>query len=559
VAAVGVGVTSTVGVPVGGGALTVGGSVGGGLAVAPNVAVAGAVAVDEGSAAIGDGVAVGFEAACAQAIRSSVVNAPRTSQRVMCADTSRDGAWIAAAAVTHNTDAVKDRLDSPDGLWLPPGMSRRSFLKLTGLAAAGAAVLPYGFLQAASAASAPDSLGLGATYDVSANLQWANHRLVVVSTAHVTNTTPSSVTALTFNLVPAKIGQISMNGVTVDGSSASASLDDMNVIVHLNSALAPNASADVTIRYSAHFNSTNPNRKWLFAERHGIVTAYRWIPWLSNRYPFKTPLFGDAFATQIASRVDVSLTSDRAGMIYATPGTRVSVSGNTQTFVAYNVRDFNFTASPDYHVTSENHGGVQFDYYTIELSQHNLAVHAKQAFDKYTALVGAFPYSRMFVAETSPGFAMESPQGFWIPDSYTTADATFGVIHEVGHMWFYAAVGSNQATEPFADEALVEYLTRTIEGYRGSKVPTTNLDGSVYDYTSDTYYEVIYIQGSNYLNAYRKRVGDSNFYAGLRAYYQQYKWKMGGTKQLLTTLDAHSGGNGGGHHARFPGLFPPGS
>ena len=438
-------------------------------------------------------------------------------------------------------------------------MSRRSFLKLTGLAAAGAAVLPYGFVQAVSAVSAPDSLGLSATYNVSANLQWANHRLVVVSTAHVTNTTPSSVTALTFNLVPAKIGQIAMNGVTVNGSAASTSLDDMNVIVQLNSPLVPNASADVTIRYSAHFNSTNPNRKWLFAERHDIVTAYRWIPWLSQRATFKTPLFGDAFTTQVASRVDVSITADRAGMVYAAPGTRTLVSGNTQNFTAYNVRDFNFTASPDYHVVTETHGGVEFDYYTIDLSQAAFAKYAKQAFDKYVGLLGAYPYSKMFVAEISPGFAMESPQGFWIPDSYTPADVKFAVIHEVGHQWFYAAVGSNQATEPFADEAIAEYLTRTIEGFRGSKVPTTNLDGSVYDYTSDTYYEVIYIQGSNYLNAYRQRVGDSNFYAGLRAYYQAYKWQMGGTKQLLTTLDAHSGGLGGGHHARFPSLFPPGS
>jgi hypothetical protein len=408
-----------------------------------------------------------------------------------------------------------------------------------------------------SAASAPDSLGLTATYNVTANLGWSTRHMNVVSTAHVTNTTASSVSSLTFNLVPAKIGRISMNGVTVNGSSASASLDDMNVIVHLNSSLAPNASADVTIRYGATFNSTNPNRKWLFAERHAIVTAYRWIPWLSNRYTFKTPLFGDAFTTQIASRVDVRITADRAGLIYAAPGARPVMNGNTATFVAFNVRDFNFSASPEYHLGTETHGGVQFDYYTIELSQNGFAYNAKKAFDKYVGFLGAFPYSRMFVVETSPGFAMESPQGFWIPENYTPSDVAFAVLHEVGHMWFYSSVGSDQATQPFADEALVEYLTRTMAGFRGSHCATSNLDGSVYDYTSDCYYDVIYIQGSNYLNAYRKKVGDSKFYAGLRAYYQAYKNKMGGTRQLLLALQAQSGV--GGFHARFPSLFPPGS
>jgi hypothetical protein len=419
--------------------------------------------------------------------------------------------------------------------------------------------LPSGMGPTARAVASSDSLGLSATYDVSANLQWANRRLVVASTATVTNTTSSPVTTLNFNLVPAKIGRINMNGVTVNGNAASASLDDMNVIVRLPSPLAANSTASVTIRYSAIFNSTNPNRKWLFAERHSIVTAYRWIPWLSNRYSFKTPLFGDAFATQIASRVDVHLTSDRAGMIYAAPGTRTSVSGNTQNFVAYNVRDWNFTASPYYHVGTESHGGIQFEYYTIALSQSSFARYAKQAFDKYVPLVGAYPYSRLFIAETSPGFAMELPQGFWIPDSYKPADVKFAVIHEVAHQWFYASVGSNQATEPFADEAVAEFLTRTIEGFRGTKHPTANLDGSVYDYTSDSYYEVIYIQGSNYLNAYRKRVGNAAFYAGLRAYCSRYKWKMGGTKQLLMTLDEFANGKGGGHHARFPSIFPAGS
>jgi hypothetical protein len=408
-------------------------------------------------------------------------------------------------------------------------------------------------------AAPSDSIGLSATYDVSANLQWSNRKLVVASTAIVKNTTSSSVTVLTFNLVPAKIGRINMNGVTVNGSAVSANVDDMNVIVHLNTALAPNATANVTIRYSAIFNSTNPNRKWLFAQRHGIVTAYRWIPWLSNRYAFKTPLFGDAFTTQTATRVDVSITADRGGIIIAAPGTRTSVSGNTQKFTAFNVRDWNFSASPDYRVGTETYGGVRLEYYTINQSQATFAKYAKQALNKYVPLLGSYPDSKMFIAETSPGFAMESPQGFWIPDSYRVKDVQFAVIHEVAHAWFYGAVGSDQAKQPFADEAVTEMLTRLLAGNRGSHCANDNLDGSVYSYTSDCYYEVIYIQGTNYLNAYRNRVGDSNFWQGMRAYIAQYKWKMGGTKQLLQTLDAYSNGKGGGHHNRFPSLFPVGS
>src|SRR5688572_16644675 len=55
-----------------------------------------------------------------------------------------------------------------------------------------ALLLAVGALSAAvrpaAAAEGPNSLGLRATYDVTATLKWAKGRLFVTSTAHVTNT-----------------------------------------------------------------------------------------------------------------------------------------------------------------------------------------------------------------------------------------------------------------------------------------------------------------------------------------------------------------------------------
>ncbi|MEX2546271.1 MAG: hypothetical protein WD830_00615, partial [Chloroflexota bacterium] len=59
-----------------------------------------------------------------------------------------------------------------------------------------------------AAADGPNSLGLRVTYDVNATLKWAKNRLFVTSTAHVTNTTNDPVSALSFNLVPARIGSL---------------------------------------------------------------------------------------------------------------------------------------------------------------------------------------------------------------------------------------------------------------------------------------------------------------------------------------------------------------
>ena len=128
-------------------------------------------------------------------------------------------------------------------------------------------------------------------------------------------------------------------------------------------------------------------------------------------------------------------------------------------------------------------------------------------------------------------------------------------VHELAHQWFYGVVGNDQADEPFADEAMAEFLTRDYIGHRASHCALSVLDKRVYDYSKACYYEVIYVQGDDYLNDYRQRVGDEAFWAGVRQYYDAYRYRIGGTRRLLEILDEASGGLGGGHGTRFPSLY----
>lgn len=411
---------------------------------------------------------------------------------------------------------------------------------------------------AAAAADAPDSLGLTATYDVTASIRWSTGRMSVTSTATVTNTTTDPVDALTFNFIPAKIGRMALREVRVDDEGTTAQVDDDNLIVNLPVALDPGAQATVLIGYDATLNTIGKKKKWLFSEKNGVVTAYRWIPWLSKRHTWTTPNFGEPYVTQTASDVTVTLTSDRTGVKYATSGQQTAVDGASQTFVAHNVRDFNFSASQRYKVTTTDHNGVSLDTYTLSLSASSLSGFAQTAFDAFSDKVGAYPYPTLTVAEVPGGRGMKSPGMIWIPSNATSSTRRrYLVTHEVAHQWFYGVIGNDQATDPFADEALAEFLARTITGFRSSKCGDTNLDGSVYDYSSTCYYEVIYVQGADYLDEYRDRVGDDAFWAGLRDYYQQYQFGLGGTLELLQTLDA-AAGDTGGHQDRFPSLYPSG-
>ena len=424
-------------------------------------------------------------------------------------------------------------------------------------AAPGLALLVFLAVAAVPAPlAAANSLGLRATYDVKASLSFAAGTLAVRSIATVSNGASEAVDALAFNLLPIKIGNIAIKEVLVGDAPAQASSAGQTLTVVLPAPLEPEASVAVVVDYTAKLRTNSKDKNWMFAKLNGVVTAYRWIPWLSRAVKFKRPNFGDPFVTGVSPEVRVRLTSDRT-LTYATTGRRTGVSGRTQTFLGEKVRDFNFSASPKYKVLKGKKNGIKVHVYYISLPADVMLKRAKVSLGYFARKVGAYPYNRFVVAQTEGGTGMESPGLIWIPRSTKKSNLAYLVAHETAHQWFYAAVGSDQAAQPYADEAPADFLARDLlSSRRGSKCPSSTLDQTLYDYSASCYYEIIYIQGGNYLHAYRKRVGGEAFWAGLRAYYEEFRYRIGSTRQLLDFLDAAAGeGLGGGHAGRFPMLF----
>jgi hypothetical protein len=322
--------------------------------------------------------------------------------------------------------------------------------------------------------------------------------------------------------------------------------------VVLPSALGQGQSADVRISYTARFLTSSTDKNWLFAKLKGTLQGYRWIPWLSRELKFKRPNVGEPFVTSVSPRVRVTFSTDRP-LSFVTSGKLTDKTGNSYTFVARDVRDFNFLARPGFKTLKGKAAGVKITVSYNTLNGGTMLNWAKKSVTTYTNLIGAYPYGRLHVAESGGGHAMESPAMVWIPRG--SGSVPWLVAHEVGHQWFYAVVGNDQANEPFADEALVTLLTREATGrYVGSSCKKKKLDRTIYEYTS-CYYGVIYVQGGDYLAAYRNRVGRKAFWQGVSNYYRQYQFGMGGTRALLDALDAASNGLGGGHSSRFPRIY----
>ena len=126
-------------------------------------------------------------------------------------------------------------------------------------------------------------------------------------------------------------------------------------------------------------------------------------------------------------------------------------------------RDFCLCLSPDY-VTASGRAGETAVYSLSKTAQgaKRALEYAKKALETYASLYGAYPYPAFTVCEANfPFSGMEYPGLCMIgADNYREDKADtleLVVAHETAHQWFYALVGSDQALQPWQDEALCEY------------------------------------------------------------------------------------------------------
>jgi hypothetical protein len=399
------------------------------------------------------------------------------------------------------------------------------------------------------------SMNLSAEYSATVRLNFGTRAFRVDEAIVVTNTSGAAIDRLELNTVVARLGGMRIASASVDGATVHPTFTDQTIHFPLGGILDPGATATVRLGYRATLGSTVSGSTWLFTRANGVLEAYRWLPWISKPIAFDRPNHGDPFVTGVSPRVRVTIISDRV-LRYATTGNQVGGSGLTKRFEARNVRDFAFTAAPDYALRSTTVGSVVIHVWSRPgFPAATVLAAARTALLREAALLGAYPYSTYDVAQTAGGYGMESPGLTWIPTG--AGNLPYLVAHETGHQWFYGIVGNNQATEPYADEAATDFVARYVLGLRrASRCSTAELDLSIYRYSSACYYEDIYIQGGNFLDDTRKKMGSTAFWAGIRDYLATNRFKIAGTKTLLATLDAHTSLDlVPRYHARFPRLF----
>jgi hypothetical protein len=407
------------------------------------------------------------------------------------------------------------------------------------------------------------SLNVSATYDVNALISVGSGAIEMAARIEVTNESGEGIDRLELNTVAARLGGIKVTESSVDGKHVRTRVNDQTLIMPLDGVLPDGASATILIGYRGRLTRGLTGSDWMFSNVGGTIAMHRWIPWVSRAIPFGRPNDGLPFVTVTSPSVEVEIVTDTP-MVLAAPAADVAKltagRGQAWAFTLENVRDVSVVLAPDFGVLEGEVKGVPIRVYSRygAFNRDQLLGLAEAAVRADSDLLGVdYPWTVLTVVETEGGEGLAAPGVIWVPKNLDSLNRTYTVHHVVAHQWFDGLVGHNQRTDPFAGDGMADMLARTATGnFRPSSCPTTRLDLAVTGYSAGCYYETVQVQGGLVLDSIRQQMGSNQFWAAVHDYLEEYRYEIGGTKELLDTLRAASDGAIGPIlRSRFPGLY----
>ena len=259
----------------------------------------------------------------------------------------------------------------------------------------------------------------------------------------------------------------------------------------------------------------------------------------------------------------------------------------TLTYKAENVHDFAWFADKDFILEYDSMqlaSGKIIDVFTYHAYNGNprwdrSVDYVKDAVRHYSSWIGEYPYPVVQAVEGPKNLSsggMEYPMITLItePDAdEEKLDAT--IAHEVGHNWFYAALGSNEREHAWMDEGINTYFEFRYEHekYRNNSLfgdaipddvknaPMEQFEAAVYlalyrlrmedpidlpaqDYPSDEEYgTAVYLKAALWLKSIELAVGRDKFDEGFRNYFSEWEFRHPYPGDFEKSLEESTGKN----------------
>lgn len=364
-------------------------------------------------------------------------------------------------------------------------------------------------------------------------------------------------------------GRITVSNVLVDGQGVTPSLEaaDSALRVPLPAPLAPGKSLTISMDFVDELPTEMGGNYGLFGFFENVLVLDTFYPTIAvyddTGWNVEVPPPDGDWSYYDASFYVVEVTAS-ADLVLVASGREVSrmVQEDQQlvTFAAGPARDFYLAGSTDFMVVSQQVGETIVNSYALSAWPDGAALAleiASEALRIFGERFGVYPYSEFDVVSTpmlALGIEYPGITGITLR-AYDLKSTLYGsparvmlettVAHEVGHQWFYNAVGNDQVDEPWLDEALVQYITSlyyldrygedAAQSYRQAAwygrwdrisredVPIGLSSGA---YEEGWYVPAIYGRGPVFVLTLAETMGQESFETFLYDYSQTYKWEI---------------------------------
>lgn len=240
------------------------------------------------------------------------------------------------------------------------------------------------------------------------------------------------------------------------------------------------------------------------------------------------------------------------------------IEDNTFTFQLSGARGFALSISPDFQILSTTAAGAEIRAYVFaeNMDAGKASAEAmRDAVTLFSEMYASYPYASLSLVEADFFDGMEYSGMFFLGaeyfNAYPGAPTSYLVplsAHETAHQWWYSLVGNDPAREPWLDEAFCthsevlfyeKYHPDLVDWWWNYRIwrflPSGKPSADITTYSEfRPYVDAVYLQGTKFLDAARREMGDEAFLAFFRDYAAHYTGRIATTTGALELLQSHS-------------------
>jgi len=388
-------------------------------------------------------------------------------------------------------------------------------------------------------------------YTLFALLDYAGHQLAVDETVKYTNQTGANLNELVLAVEPNLRSGFTLEHILLDSTALDYDLSGQRLTVHLPQPLAPNSQLTLAMRFRIVIPPKSKEHPYGYdAYQTNLTDWYPFVVPYRSGWVLHDPSGLGEHLVYDASDFEVNIKTTGTGVTIAASGLEEPASsGSAGEWTRYRLgggRTFAFSASDRFFIKESAVDTVVIRSYYFEgydgAGQGMLNASVK-AVGLFKDLFAPYPYTILNVVQSDLNDGQEYDGLVFLAtkfyDDYGGSEksnlVTIGV-HEIAHQWWFGLVGSDQALEPWLDEALCVYSENIYYEYIHANYgdwwwnfrvnyfgPSGWVDTNIYEGgTFRAYVNAAYLNGANFLDALRWRMGMDDFRRFLKDYASRY-------------------------------------